>query len=125
MTESTQPTTTTAPKTRSAAQRWHRLTVLSWLTLIALLLVWHQRIPTTQPMVSLILALLPLLLPAVSLLRGQRGALLALAVIALLYFCHAIVALTAATGETLWAVAELLVSICLFVSSTLTARLLR
>ena len=122
MTESAQPTTT---KTRSTAQRWHRLTVLCWLTLIALLLVWHQRIPTPQPMISLSLGLLPLLLPAPWLLRGQRGALLAMAVITLLYFCHAIVALTGATGETLWAVAELLVSICLFISSTLTARLLR
>ena len=106
-------------------QRWHRMTVLSWLTLIALLLVWHQRVPTPQPMTALLIGLLPLLIPAPWLFRGRRNAALALAVISLLYFCHAIVALTSDQGEQLWAAAELLVSSCLFASSTMLARVLR
>jgi len=114
-----------SPSRRSACQRWLRLTLLSWLTLIALLLVWHQRIPTPQPLPALALALIPLLVPAPWLVRGSRGAILTIAVIALLYFCHAVVELTSPLGETLWASAELLVSLCLFTSSTLTARLLR
>lgn len=123
---------TAAPQAKHAtAHRWLRLTLLCWLTLIALLLVWHQRMPTGQPLISLLLALLPLLLPAPWLLRGSRNACLAMAVIALLYFCHAIVALVSSVApvsggkELPWAIAELLVSCCLFLSSTLTARLLR
>lgn len=93
--------------------------------MIALLLVWHQKVPTPQPFWSVALALLPVLIPGPWLLRGSRAAVLALAVLSLLYFCHAIVAVMANKGETLWAVAELLVSLCLFISSTFTARLLR
>lgn len=105
-------------------QRWLRLTILSWLTLIALLLVWHQRVPTAQPLLNIALALVPLLLPGIGLLKAKRNAVLALAVIALLYFCHAVV--TVMSGrEVIWGAAEVLVSICLFVSSTFTARLLR
>lgn len=117
---------TVAPHSRHATpQRWHRIMLLSWLTLIALLLVWHQRVPTPQPLVTLLLGLAPLLLPAPWLLRGKRNAALAIAVIALLYFCHAIVAAMSDTGERLWALAELLVSLCLFTSATLLARVLR
>lgn len=121
------PETTAVPSAlpHATPRRWHRITVLSWLTLIALLLVWHQKVPTPQPFWSLGLALLPILIPAPWLLRGKRGAALALAVLSLLYFCHAIVALMASPGELLWALAELLVSLCLFISSTFTARLLR
>lgn len=118
-----QPTTPPRPPHATPA-RWHRMTLLSWLTLLALLLVWHQRVPTPQPVLTLTLALLPLLIPAPWLLRGKRHALLAIAVIALLYFCHAVVGVMS-PGETLWAAAELLVSLCLFVSATFTARLLR
>ncbi|HEX4909543.1 MAG TPA: DUF2069 domain-containing protein [Permianibacter sp.] len=119
------PASTPSVPPHATPHRWHRLTVLSWLTLIALLLVWHQKVPTPQPFWSLALALLPLLLPAPWLLRGKRAAVLALAVLSLLYFCHAVVALMAGPGERIWAGAELLVSLCLFISSTFTARLLR
>ena len=117
--------TATSRTPHATPQRWHRMTVLSWLTLIALLLVWHQRVPTPQPMTALLIGLLPLLIPAPWLFRGRRNAALALAVISLLYFCHAIVALTSDQGEQLWAAAELLVSSCLFASSTMLARVLR
>lgn len=121
----TESSSATPPAKHTTPHRWLRLTLLSWLTLIALLLVWHQRVPTEQPLVSALLALLPLLLPAPWLLRGSRNACLAMAVIALLYFCHAVVALASGGKELPWAIAELLVSSCLFLSSTLTARLLR
>ncbi len=105
-------------------QRWLKLTLVSWMTLIALLLVWHQRVPTPHPTSSLLLALLPLLIPAIALLKGKRGAVLTVAVIALLYFSHAVVGVTAGGIERIWAIAELLVSTCLFLSATFTAKYL-
>ncbi|QGX41210.1 DUF2069 domain-containing protein [Permianibacter aggregans] len=103
---------------------WHRLAVVSVLFLLALLVFWNWRVPTPTPLISTLIAVVPLLIILWPLLRGFRVAFVYTALIMLLYFSHAIVTLTASAAEWLWAGMELVLSIVIFVACLYAARII-
>lgn len=128
---------TPAPATADlrAFTPWHKRLLLCWLALLALTVIWHLRepVPPLHPALSALLGSLPLWLPAVGVLRARRQSIIVLATLVLLPFCHAVANLQAllaghtplsagSTGQLLWPLAELLLSVLVFICALLTAR---
>lgn len=71
------------------------LGALVWIALVLLQFAWYLAIAppaTGSPWIALMLTLPPLLLPLAALRRGLRRALFWAGVVALVFFCHGIVA---------------------------------
>ncbi len=130
------PIASTPPEPASPAfTPWHKRLLICWLALLALTVIWHLRepVPPLHPALSALLGSLPLWLPAIGVLRARRQSVIVLATLVLLPFCHAIANLQALLagqaplsagrqGELLWPLAELLLSVLVFVCALLTAR---
>lgn len=105
---------------------WHRLTLLFYFALLALMLLWPTLIaPPKMLPVSLMLLIgaTPLLLVLFGVLHARPRALSWTAFISLLYFIHGTVDAWAETGTPqMLALAEAMISIALFLSSTYAAR---
>lgn len=72
-----------------------RIGVAAWIALVALQLAWYLAIAppaTGSPWLALALTLPALLLPLLALRTGLARALFWVAVVALFYFCHGVVA---------------------------------
>ena len=106
-------------------------TVTRWVVLgsvfglIGLILAWNLAIspPQSAPVVILLVAyLLPLIAILPGLLRARTGALIAAALISLLYLTHALVILASDSDRSWPAMAEAGLSLALLISASLQGR---
>jgi uncharacterized membrane protein len=95
---------------------FNRAALAGYFGLVLLLLAWNTLLRSTHHHTvigSLIIALVPLLLPLRGLLQGSIGAFIAAAMLSLLYFMHG-VAVAFEPGESLPAALEIAFSLILF-----------
>jgi uncharacterized membrane protein len=86
-----------------------RIGVLAWVALIALQFAWYLVIARPEgasPWIAIALMVPALLLPLFALKNGVRRALFWVAVLALFYFCHGIVAAWIAPNARMPAIVE-------------------
>jgi len=98
-----------------------RLSLLSYLALVVVLLTWYGLVDPA-PLV-LILLLLPLLFPLKGLLRGSPYTHAWSSFLILLYFIHGVVEAYANPPVRMWALLEVLASVTFYSGAILYARL--
>ncbi|MBI2379948.1 MAG: DUF2069 domain-containing protein [Gammaproteobacteria bacterium] len=104
------------------SQRLSRSSYFGLLILVAASQFWPAPPQTSGQWVWLLLSVAPLLAFVQGLRRQEPRSLMLLALISLLYFCHAVVTLMGKSGNQDAAFVELVLSLALFFSGTLYAR---
>ncbi|MDH3947872.1 MAG: DUF2069 domain-containing protein [Gammaproteobacteria bacterium] len=97
------------------------LTLLSYIALVGLILIWHGWIVPSPE--ALILLLLPLLFPLRGILKGNPYTHAWSSFLILLYFIHGIVEAYANPQVRMWALIEVLFSVTFYTGAVLYARL--
>jgi uncharacterized membrane protein len=98
-----------------------RLTLLSYIALVGLILIWYGWIVPSP--VALILLLLPLLFPLRGILKGNPYTHAWSSFLILLYFIHGVVEAYANPPVRMWALLEVLFSVTFYTGAVLYARL--
>ena len=97
------------------------LTLLSYIALVGLILIWYGWI--VPSLAALILLLLPLLFPLRGILKGNPYTHAWSSFLILLYFIHGVVEAYANPPVRMWALLEVLFSVTFYTGAVLYARL--